>query len=461
MAASNLTVLRRSSRVPITVPILVTSMEEQPTFSEVCETVMVNAHGCSLRSTNKLEAGSPVQFHTKDGNWTMAHIVDCQPVNSGQDGWMIGATLEKPDNFWGLENYPEDWARLLEMPSPNKPQRRLRKPSPTNGDLRTLVAELVEPLRIEVSEIRHRLERRESTRSQFEISLTHIPDEVQEKIGERLHDELGTEVIAKTRQQSEQILEATKSAIGKRITDVRNEFREQLANELLKVEQRAQVLSEEITAAVEKHVHSGEDRLQQQLLEAGIRLERRGEEYFRVLQQRLAEEHGVYRKEIQQVHASVASEVADLEAETTNLKQRMATVEASAQHLEAELDGRLVRVASDIISGARNQLENALNVVLKDLGTRNAKELGAQLDEACAKLRTMQKGIETSVSELVKSKVTDSLVSFGQTIEALAQDAVTRWREGLAKDLGSMTEILARRLRPDPKSRNHQESFAE
>ena len=461
MAASNLTVLRRSSRVPITVPILVTSMEEQPSFSEVCETVMVNAHGCSLRSTNKLEAGSPVQFHTKDGNWTMAHIVDCQPVNSGQDGWMIGATLEKPDNFWGLENYPEDWARLLEMPSPNKPQRRLRKPSPTNGDLRTLVAELVEPLRIEVSEIRHRLERRESTRSQFEISLTHIPDEVQEKIGERLHDELGTEVIAKTRQQSEQILEATKSAIGKRITDVRNEFREQLANELLKVEQRAQVLSEEITAAVEKHVHSGEDRLQQQLLEAGIRLERRGEEYFRVLQQRLAEEHGVYRKEIQQVHASVASEVADLEAETTNLKQRMATVEASAQHLEAELDGRLVRVASDIISGARNQLENALNVVLKDLGTRNAKELGAQLDEACAKLRTMQKGIETSVSELVKSKVTDSLVSFGQTIEALAQDAVTRWREGLAKDLGSMTEILARRLRPDPKSRNHQESFAE
>ena len=461
MAASNLTVLRRSSRVPITVPILVTSMEEQPTFSEVCETVMVNAHGCSLRSTNKLEAGSPVQFHTKDGNWTMAHIVDCQPVNSGQDGWMIGATLEKPDNFWGLENYPEDWARLLEMPSPDKGQRRLRKPSPTNGDLRTLVAELVEPLRIEVSEIRHRLERRESTRSQFEISLTHIPDEVQEKIGERLHDELGTEVMAKTRQQSEQILEATKSAIGKRITDVRNEFREQLANELLKVEQRAQVLSEEITAAVEKHVHSGEDRLQQQLLEAGIRLERRSEEYFRVLQQRLAEEHGVYRNEIKQVHASVASEVADLEAETTNLKQRMATVEASAQHLEAELDGRLVRVASDIISGARNQLENALNVVLKDLGTRNAKELGAQLDDACAKLRTMQKGIENSVSELVKSKVTDSLVSFGQTIEALAQDAVTRWREGLAKDLGSMTEILARKLRPEPKSRNHQESFAE
>jgi hypothetical protein len=436
-------------------------MEEQPTFSEVCETMVVNAHGCSLRSSNKLEAGSPVQFHTKDGNWTMAHIVDCQPLNAGQSGWMLAATLEKPDNFWGLENYPEDWSRLLEMPSPNKSQRRLRKPSPSNGELRTLVAELVEPLRIEVSEIRHKLERREASRSQFDISLSYIPPEVQDKVGERLREELGTEVMAKTRQQSEQVLEATKAAIGKRINDVRNEFREQLANELLKVEHRAQVLSDEITAAVEQHVQSGEGRLQQQLLEAGIRLERRGEEYFRVLQQRLAEEHGAYRREIQQVHAAVASEVADLEAETSNLKNRMATVEASAHNLETELDGRLVRVASDIISGARNQLEHALNVVLKDLGTRNAKELQAQLDEACARLKAVQKGIETSVSELVKSKVTDSLVSFGQTVEALAQDAVTRWRDGLAKDLGSMTEILARKLKPEARSRTHQESLAE
>ena len=462
MAASNLTVLRRSSRVPISVPILVTSMEEQPTFSEVCETMVVNAHGCSLRSTNKLEAGSPVQFHTKDGNWTMAHIVDCQPLNAGQPGWMLAATLEKPDNFWGLENYPEDWARLLEMPSPNKSQRRLRKPSPTTtGELRTLVAELVEPLRIEVSEIRHKLERRESTRSQFEISLSYIPPEVQDKVGERLREELGTEVMAKTRQQSEEVLEATKAAIGKRITDVRNEFREQLANELLKVEHRAQILSDEITAAVEQHVQSGEGRLQQQLLEAGIRLERRGEEYFRVLQQRMAEEHGVYRREIEQVHASVASEVADLEAETTNLKNRMATVEASAHNLETELDGRLVRVASDIISGARNQLEHALNVVLKDLGTRNAKELETQLDDACSKLRNVQKGIETSVSELVKSKVTDSLVSFGQTIEALAQDSVMRWRSGLAKDLSSMTDILAKKLQPKGKQPAYEQEMIE
>jgi hypothetical protein len=430
-------------------PILVTSLEEpQPAFSEVCETMMVNAHGCSLRSTTKLDAGSSVQFQSKDGNWTMAHIVDCQPLNSGQTGWLLGAKLDKPDNFWGLESYPEDWARLLEMPSPNK-TRKLRKPAPTAADLHAVVDELVAPLRDQVSELRQRLEKREATRSNFDISLTHIPAEVEEKMAVRLREELGTEVLDKTRLQAEKVLETTKDAIGKRLTDVRNQFRNELAQELQKVEQRAQVLSEEITTAVHQHFQTGEERLEQQLLEAGIRLERRSEEFFRSLQHRIGEEHNAYRREMQQVHTSVASEVADLQAEAKNLSSRMSTLDASAHHLETEMDGRLVRVASDIISGARNQLETALNVVLKDLGTRNAKELGAQLDDACNRLRIVQKGIETSVSELVKTKVADSLVSFGQTIEVLAEDSVARWRSGLARDLSSINQILARRFTPE------------
>ena len=438
------------------VPILVTSTEEpQPAFSEVCETMMVNAHGCSLRASNKLDAGAAVHFQTKDGNWTMAHIVDCQPLNSGQSGWLLGARLEKPTNFWGLESSPDDWAQLIEMPSPNK-QRQLRKPVPA-ADLHAVIAELVEPLHAAVSEIRAKLEKKESNRSQFEISLSYIPPEVEERIAVRLREELGTEVLDKTRLQAEGVLEATKEAVSKRIIDVRNQFRSELAQELHGVEVRAQGLSDEITAAVQQHFHSGEERLEQQLLEAGIRLERRSEEFFRNLQHRLGEEHIGYRREMQQVHASVASEVADIHAETTNLANRMAKLDASAQQLETEMDGRLVRVASDIISGARSQLESALNIVLKDLGTRNAKELGAQLDDASNRLRIIQKGIETSVSELVKSKVTDSLISFGQTIEGLAQDAVERWRGGLAKDLHSMTEILVKKFQPKAVAKREQE----
>jgi len=424
-------------------PILVTSLEQPHAFSEVCETMMVNAHGCSLRANSKLEAGAPVQFQTKDGNWTMAHIVDCQPLNHGRTSWMLGAKFEKPTNFWGLENYPEDWAQLIEMPSPHK-QPQLVKPAPL-VDLHAVIAELIEPLHAAVSEIRQKLERKESNRSQFEISLSYIPPEVEEKIAVRLREELGTQVMDKTRLQAESVLEATKEAVSKRISDARNQFRGELAAELEKVEVRAQGLSDEITAAVHQHFHSAEEQLEQRLLEAGIRLERRSEELFRTLQNRLGDEHHAYRRELEQVHASVASEVADIHAETSNLATRFNKLDASANHLENELDQRLVRVSSDIISGARTQLESALNVVLRDLGTRNSKELNGQLEDASNRLRIIQKGIETSVSDLVRAKVTDSLVSFGQTIEALAQDAVVRWRYGLAKDLSSMTDILERK----------------
>lgn len=447
--AVSLSTLRRSSRVPVAVPILVTSLEPDSDFSEVCETMVVNAHGCAMRSSAKLEAGAPVQFQSKDGNWTMAHIVDCQPIGSGNKEWMLGAKLDHPDNFWGLESYPEDWGQLPEIGSNGK---RVKKRVVTNGELKALVAEVVEPLRAEVMELRQKVAAKEPKGSQFEISLSYIPPEVQDKIATRLHDELGTQVLKQTRHQSDQLLEATKEAIGKRITDVRNQFRELLVQELEKVEQRAHVLSQEITGTVDAHLHTGEEQFQKQVLEVNIRLEKRSEELLRALRQHLSEEHEAYQREMQTIHKGVAAEAAQLHVQTTDLAGRISALDAMAHHLEADLDGRLVRIASDIISGARVQLENALNVVLKDLNTRNAKELSTQLEEACSKLKVVQKGIEASVSDLVKTKVADSLVSFGQTMEILAQDSVGRWRSGLAKDLNSLTRILGERIDVGPAS---------
>ena len=50
------------------------------------------------------------------------------------------------------------------------------------ADLHAVIVELVEPLHAAVSEIRQKLERKESNRSSFEISLSYIPPEVQEKV---------------------------------------------------------------------------------------------------------------------------------------------------------------------------------------------------------------------------------------------------------------------------------------
>src|SRR5438046_8760387 len=148
MHAPNLPDLRRSSRLPLALPILVTSMEPDSDVSEVCETLVVNAHGCAIRSSAKLEPGAPVQFQSKEGRWTMAHIVDCQPMDSGQQGWKLGAMLDEPDNFWGLERCREDWARLPEVSS-STAQKRVRNAPPANGESKAIVGELVAPLQAE------------------------------------------------------------------------------------------------------------------------------------------------------------------------------------------------------------------------------------------------------------------------------------------------------------------------
>src|SRR5947207_13281878 len=103
-----LTSPRRSSRVPVAMPILVTSLDGAH-YSEVCETVVVNAHGCAIRSRAKLDPGVSLHFHSKDGRGTTARVVSCQPMKSDTQNWILGARLDQPENFWGLQNYPKDW----------------------------------------------------------------------------------------------------------------------------------------------------------------------------------------------------------------------------------------------------------------------------------------------------------------------------------------------------------------
>jgi hypothetical protein len=446
---------RRSSRVPITVPILVTSAQPDYDFSEICETLVVNAHGCCMRSPARLEAGVPVHFQSKEGNWTMAHIVDCQPMDSGQQGWKLGARLDEPDNFWGLQACPEDWVHTPEQPPKPLPASKLVRDKIARqlpDDLRTVVAELVQPLHAEVRDLREKLAQKESKRSQFDISLTHIPPEVEEKLWLRLREDLGAQVLRQTRQQSDQVFEAAKDAIGKKIAEAHNEFRQQVGQELQVVGQQAQRLAEEMTDAVQQHLHAGEERFQQRVSEAEAHLERQSEEFLRALQQRLGEEHAAQRREMQKTHVEVASEAAHLRAQTADLGGRIGKLDESVRQLESDLDARLARIAGDIISGARSQLDRAVDVVLKELGTRNAKELANQLAEARGQLEHTQKKIEASVSELLKTEVAGSLLSFGQTMEELAQDSVGRWRLALSRDLTSVAKTLGQQFRSEDAS---------
>ncbi len=462
MSANAFTSVRRSSRVPVTLPLVVTSLEPDKPFSQICETLMVNAHGCAMYSPVKADAGLPVQFKRKEGRATMAYVVDCQPMGSGQQGWQLGVRLDRPGNFWGLEACPEDWTHLLEAEVSRKspagsnqivPSLRIvrdkNQSQPTEQDLRAMLADIVQPLQDEIAELRQRLAQGGSKRSQFDISLTHIPPEVEEKLWVRLRQDLGAQVLQQTRQQSEQVLETTKEVIGKKIREAQNEFREHATEQLQTVEQQAHALSEEIAGTVSEHLRIGTERFQQQASDAGNHFEQQGEEHLRSLQQRLGEEHASYRREMQKAQASAASESSRLQTQITGLGARIAELDDCACRLESGMDARLSQMANDAISGARIQLETQVDVVLKELGSRNAKELGNQLDDACGKLKTVQKNIESSVSELVRTQIAATLLSFGETMDALAQDSVGRWRVALAKDLDSVAKILGGQFRVD------------
>ena len=193
--------LRRSSRIPVQVPIHVTSLEPEARFSEVCETLVVNAHGCALRLPIPLNAGSPLHLHSREGRQATAYVVACEPLGSDGEGWRLGARLDRPENFWGLKACPDDW-RVLEMPSPaalqgaaklapealvvKKPQAS--RPSQAFLDkieeqlseerLLGILGKLVRPLQAEVNEIREKLAR-QARQNRFEVSLGQIPPELE------------------------------------------------------------------------------------------------------------------------------------------------------------------------------------------------------------------------------------------------------------------------------------------
>ncbi|PYV89357.1 MAG: hypothetical protein DMG90_11330 [Acidobacteria bacterium] len=459
---------RRSSRVPANIPVLVTSLAPGARFSEICETLVVNAHGCAIRSPIKLETGVPVHLHSEEGRQIKAQVVSCQPMGPNQSGWRLGARLERPENFWGLKSCPEDWVRVPGLPEtsesksgrkqlaanskaseqPNqlppvvKMQLDSVQKQVSNEHLKLIIAEIVQPLQAEIAELKAKLPKGEQRRSSFDVSLSQIPPELEEQLWKRLRQDLGTRALEQTRQQSEQVLGAAKATIDQKITAGQGEFRQWVANELQGITQRAQGLSAEIADRVRQHIRTGVGEFQQQAAEAGKRLDQRSEELLQGLQQRLNEEHDAHRWEMQQIQAGVAAESTRVEKQVAGLSGRIAKLDEAAQRLESGLDKRLGQMAGEIVSNARKELETAIESGLKDMETHSAKELAKQLEDACAHLKVIQKGIEASVSESLQTQVAKTLRSFEHNLEDLAQNSVDQLRKKLAGGFNSLVKIL-------------------
>ena len=466
MHNSNVPTLRRSSRIPITVPILVTCLDPGSNFSEVCETLVVSAHGCAMRAPTKLETGVPLHFHSQEGRETTAQVVYCQPIGSDRQSWRLGARFDRPENFWGLQTCPKDWARLpMTVEGNGAPivsSTNILPPSQATASakivldrikkqlsderLKAMLAELVHPLEAEVTDLKEKLAQG-AKRSRFEVSLSQIPPELEQQLELRLKKELGPQILNQAREQSQQVLEGAKVAIDQKVAETHGEFRQRVTLDLQAVEQRTQGLSANIAQNLREHTNRGLGELHQQVIDAGNRLKRLSDDLLRVMEHSLSEVHDTRRRELEQVQAMVAAESSRLQEQIAGLDGRMTKLDEAARQLESGLDKRLSQMSSDTVRSARSQMDSALEVVLSELGTRNVRELQNQLADASASLQSIQKEIEASVSESLRNQIAENLHSFEHRIEELAQQSVERWQLALAGTLNSLARTLGEQFR--------------
>lgn len=112
--------IRRSTRLPLEVPIRVTSRDPKLVFSEECTTTLVNAHGCGLITQHSLPRGLSVELEIiKSGRRNTARVADVVSLGGDPETWLLGMELDTPGNFWGIEYAPSDW-KIEEPPPPSE-----------------------------------------------------------------------------------------------------------------------------------------------------------------------------------------------------------------------------------------------------------------------------------------------------------------------------------------------------
>jgi len=466
--------LRRSSRVPAAVSILVTSLEGEH-FSEVCETLVVNAHGCALLSRVKVDTGIPVHFHSKEGRETKARVVSCQPID--HRSWRLGARLEQPENFWGLREYPKDWAlpapppsrKLVQVVPPPKNISMQKAPSPVSplsepaldrlarqlqAQVANMIAEAVRPLQAEVTTLKGQLAQRQANPSRFEVSLSNIPPELEQQLEQRLRKDLAPKVLEDGRQQCAQLLTAAKSTIEQKTAEGYENFLRRISEQMQVAERQAKEVSGQISETALEQLHRGLRDFQQRILDGGNSLKHLSEELLEYLQQSANEEYDARRGNLEEFRTQVAAESSRLHEHIEYIDVRIRKLEEAARDLESGLDHRLGQMSSNSVRETRSQLEAVANEMFEEWTTRVVKMLGDKLDEAAEKMKVVQNGIAASVSESLKVEAADAVHGFERSMEDAAQASVERWRSKLAGGLNAVAKSLGEHLQAaDPTQR--------
>lgn len=451
------TTLRRSSRVPTSLQVLVTSLDGAH-FSEVCETTVVSAHGCAMLSRVKVETGIPLHLHSKDGRETTARVVSCQVMGPDHRYWRVGAKLDQPENFWGLKEIPKDWLVQTPVVKPKAPQllqtstslRALPEQKPlSETQIQKIIAAALRPLQAEISTLKEKLAKREANPSSFEVSLSSIPPELEKQIESRLRQDLNPKLLDEASKQAALLLASAKKALDQRTGESYDVFVKRVTDELKVVAKNAEEISTRISASAQDHLSRGLEEFHQKLLEGGSSLKRLGEQLLDFLQQNLHNEYAVRREDLEQLRVCIAEESTRMQQQVESLNARILKLAESAAALESGLDQRLSRMSSATIKETRSQFESMTTDVLEELTKRSVTALTRQLDEVTATMDAKQGSQLTAFSESLNAHKTNSIQAFERSMEQLARDGVERWRLKFESGLNALVKNLNEQFRAE------------
>lgn len=100
---------RRSTRLSLQIPVVLTCLDPGRDFREECKTAVVNAHGCGVIVHERLKNGTPVMVQlTANGASAKGRVVLVIPLVENAS-CLLGVEFDTPGNFWGVETPPTDW----------------------------------------------------------------------------------------------------------------------------------------------------------------------------------------------------------------------------------------------------------------------------------------------------------------------------------------------------------------
>lgn len=102
--------MRRSTRLRVEIPLIMTSLDRRHPFVADCVALVVSPQGAGLQAPQALPIETPVMLNGLPGGASAsARVASCLPLGKDEKRFLIGISLYNPGNVWGIAQPPEDW----------------------------------------------------------------------------------------------------------------------------------------------------------------------------------------------------------------------------------------------------------------------------------------------------------------------------------------------------------------